>query len=210
LYIFANQKYIDRVKEKILHKATDLFLTFGVKSVTMDDIAKEMAISKKTIYTFFSTKTRLVEDTTIYLFNKINSEILTICSSGHNPIKELFLVKSLVLEHLKNEETSPQYQLQKYYPKLFDFMKQKQFDSINDCISNNLKKGIEKGFYRKNLDNNLIVRFYFIGIMGIKNVELFPMDKFGMPYLMNNLLEYHIRAIATEKGIKSLKKILKK
>jgi len=198
------------VKEKILHKATDLFLTFGVKSVTMDDIAKEMAISKKTIYTFFSTKTRLVEDTTIYLFNKINSEILTICSSGHNPIKELFLVKSLVLEHLKNEETSPQYQLQKYYPKLFDFMKQKQFDSINDCISNNLKKGIEKGFYRKNLDNNLIVRFYFIGIMGIKNVELFPMDKFGMPYLMNNLLEYHIRAIATEKGIKSLKKILKK
>ncbi len=198
------------MKEKILHKATDLFLTFGVKSVTMDDIAKEMAISKKTIYTFFSTKTRLVEDTTIYLFNKINSEILTICSSGHNPIKELFLVKSLVLEHLKNEETSPQYQLQKYYPKLFDFMKQKQFDSINDCISNNLKKGIEKGFYRKNLDNNLIVRFYFIGIMGIKNVELFPMDKFGMPYLMNNLLEYHIRAIATEKGIKSLKKILKK
>ena len=198
------------MKNKILHKAIDLFLTYGVKSVTMDDIAKEMAISKKTIYTFFSTKTRLVEDTTIYLFNKINSEILTICSSGHNPIKELFLVKSLVLEHLKNEETSPQYQLQKYYPKLFDFMKQKQFDSINDCISNNLKKGIEKGFYRKNLDNNLIVRFYFIGIMGIKNVELFPMDKFGMPYLMNNLLEYHIRAIATEKGIKSLKKILKK
>lgn len=198
------------MKEKILHKATDLFLTFGVKSVTMDDIAKELAISKKTIYTFFSTKTKIVEDTTNYLFNKINSEIITICASGQNPIKELFLVKSLVLEHLKNEETSPQYQLQKYYPKLFDSIKQKQFNSINDCISNNLKKGIDEGLYRKDLDNNLIVRFYFIGVMGIKNVELFPMDKFGMPYLMDNLLEYHIRAIATEKGLKTLQKVLKK
>ncbi len=198
------------MKEKILHKATDLFLTFGVKSVTMDDIAKELAISKKTIYTFFSTKTKIVEDTTNYLFNKINSEIITICASGQNPIKELFLVKSLVLEHLKNEETSPQYQLQKYYPKLFDSIKQKQFNSINDCISNNLKKGIDEGLYRKDLDSNLIVRFYFIGVMGIKNVELFPMDKFGMPYLMDNLLEYHIRAIATEKGLKTLQKVLKK
>ena len=198
------------MKEKILHKATDLFLTYGVKSVTMDDIAKELGISKKTIYTFFSTKTKLVEATTNFLFHKINSEIQTICSAGQNPIKELFMIKSLVLEHLKNEETSPQYQLQKYYPDLYDSIRQKQFDSIDECISKNLKKGIETGFYRKDLDINLITRFYFIGIMGIKNIDLFPKNEFGMPYLMDNFLEYHIRAIATEKGIKSLQNILKK
>jgi len=198
------------VKEKILHKATDLFLTFGVKSVTMDDIAKELAISKKTIYTYFSTKTKLVEESTFHLYYKIDSEILAICSSDHNPVKELYLVKSLILDHLKNEETSPQYQLQKYYPKLFDSIKLKQFESINNCIGNNLKKGIKEGFYRKDLDNNLIVRFYFIGIMGIKNIEIFPMNKYGMPYLMENFLEYHIRAIATEKGIKSLQKLINK
>jgi len=132
------------VKEKILHKATDLFLTYGVKSVTMDDIAKELAISKKTIYTFFSTKTKLVEATTYYLFHKINSEIQTICSLGKNPIQELFMIKTLVLEHLKNEESSPQYQLQKYYPELYVSVRQKQFDSINDCISKNLEKGIKQ------------------------------------------------------------------
>ena len=82
------------MKEKILHKATDLFLTYGVKSVTMDDIAKELAISKKTIYTFFSTKTKLVEVTTSHLFHKINSEIQSICSSGQDPVKELFMVKN--------------------------------------------------------------------------------------------------------------------
>jgi len=196
------------MKEKILKKAADLFLTYGVKSVTMDDIAKGMAISKKTIYTFFSTKTKLVEATSSYLFNRINTEIFTICSSNYDPIKEIFLVKSLVLEHLKNEETSPQYQLQKYYPKIFESIKQKQFDSVNECISSNLKKGIADGLYRKDIDINLITRLYFIGIMGIKNVELFPLDKFRMPYLMNSYLEYHIRAIATEKGLQLLKKII--
>ena len=198
------------MKEKILHKATDLFLTYGVKSVTMDDIAKELAISKKTIYTFFSTKTKLVEATTYYLFHKINSEIQTICSLGKNPIQELFMIKTLVLEHLKNEESSPQYQLQKYYPELYISVRQKQFDSINDCISKNLEKGIKNNYYRKGLDINLITRFYFIGIIGIKNIDLFPKNKFGMPYLMNNFLEYHIRAIATKKGIESLQNTLKK
>jgi AcrR family transcriptional regulator len=198
------------VEEKILHKATDLFLTYGVKSVTMDDIAKELAISKKTIYTFYSTKTKLVEASTSYLFHKINSEIQTICSLEQNAIKELFMVKTLILEHLKNEESSPQYQLQKYYPDLYDSIRQKQFDSIDECISKNLKKGIEAGFYRKDLDINLITRFYFIGVIGIKNIDLFPKNEYGMPYLMKNYLEYHIRAIATEKGIKSLQNILNK
>ena len=198
------------MKNKILHKAIDLFLTYGVKSVTMDDIAKELAISKKTIYTFFATKTKLVEATTSFLFDKINSEIISICAAGKNPVKELFLIKSLVLEHLKNEETSPQYQLQKYYPELFDSLKQKQFNTVNDCISKNLQKGMDDGYYRKDLDLNSITRFYFIGIMGLKNIELFPVDSFNMPYLMKTYLEYHIRAIATKKGIKSLQNILKK
>ncbi len=198
------------MKEEILHKATDLFLTYGVKSVTMDDIAKEMAISKKTIYNFFSTKTKLVEATTNQLFDKINFKISTICSFKHNPIKELFLVKTLLLEQLKNEETSPQYQLQKYYPKIFESIKHKQFNSVNECISTNLKRGIEEGLYREELDIDLITRLYFIGMMGIKNVELFPKEKFDMPYLMYGYLEYHMRAITTEKGLEFLKRMLEK
>lgn len=198
------------MKEKILHKSTDLFLTFGVKSVTMDDIAKEMAISKKTIYTYFSTKTKLVEAGTNFLFDKIDSEILSICSYGYNPIEELFLVKSFIMEFLKNEETSPHYQLQKYYPEIYDTIRHRQFNSVNDCMLHNIKKGIDKGYYREDLDMNLIARFYFIGTIGIKNAELFPTSEYGMPYLMESYLNYHIRAIATEKGLKSLQNIIKK
>ena len=198
------------MKEKILYKTIDLFLSFGVKSVTMDDIAGELAISKKTIYTYFSTKEKLVEAASFFAFEKINKGIFMICSLNYNPIKELYEVKSLILEQLKNEESSPQYQLHKYYPKIFETLKQKQFDSVNICISQNLKKGIEKGYYRKEVDINLITRLYFNGIMGIRNEELFPKDSFSISYLMDIYLEYHIRAIATEKGLKTLQNIIKK
>ncbi len=198
------------MKENILNKTIDLFLSYGVKSITMDDIAKEMAISKKTIYTYFSTKAKLVEAASIFAFEKINKGIFTICTSNYNPIHELYEVKSLVLEQLKNEESSPQYQLQKYYPKIFETLKQKQFDSVNSCITQNLNRGIKKGYYRKEIDINFITRIYFNGMMGIKNVELFPKNSFSVPYLMNSYLEYYIRAIATEKGLKTLQNIIKK
>ncbi len=198
------------MKEKILRKTIDLFLTFGVKSITMDDIAKELGISKKTIYTYFSTKAKLVEAASIFAFEQINKGIFSICTSNFNPIEELYSVKTLILKQLKNEKSSPQYQLQKYYPKIFEALKKKQFDSVYTCITENLKKGIEKGYYREEIDINFITRLYFNGMIGIKNEELFSKNDFSAPYLMNSHLEYHIRAIATTKGLKILENILKK
>ena len=78
------------MREKILQRATDLFLTLGFKSVTMDDLASEMGISKKTIYTHFKNKTQLVEDCTLSLFDAISQGIDFICSQGKNPIEELY------------------------------------------------------------------------------------------------------------------------
>ncbi|MCK4561333.1 MAG: TetR/AcrR family transcriptional regulator [Flavobacteriaceae bacterium] len=198
------------MKEEILKKAVDLFLNFGFKSITMDDIARDLAISKKTIYSHFSTKLKLVKASTFYVFEQVNTGICSICTVDQNPIEEIYLIKSLVMKQLKGEKSSPQYQLQKYYPKIFEALKQKQFESVNECITKNLKNGIEQGFYRKGIDINLITRLYFNGIMGIKNVELFPTDTFSNTYLMNSYLEYHIRAIATEKGLKTLNEIIKK
>jgi len=197
------------MKEKILKKAIDLFLNFGFKSVTMDDIAKELAISKKTIYSHFSTKLKLVKSATFYAFENIHSGICAICSLDENPIEEIYLIKSLVNEQLKGEKNSPQYQLQKYYPKIFKTLKQKQFESISECITDNLKRGIDQGFYRKDIDTILITKLYFNGVMGIKNVELFPTNEFSRTYLMNSYLEYHIRAIATINGINILNEIIK-
>ncbi|MCA0933209.1 TetR/AcrR family transcriptional regulator [Lutimonas saemankumensis] len=198
------------MKEKILEKASDMFLNLGFKSVTMDDIAHEMGISKKTIYAHFPTKQELVQATTFFVLEKVHDTICMVCSAKHDPIKEIFTIKTMVNDQLKNEKSSPSYQLQKYYPKIFKQLKEEQFQSLNLCIEDNLKRGIKEEYYRKGIDIDLITRFYLSGIMNLSNREFFPSETYRLPDLKDAFLEYHVRAIATEKGLKTLSNILRK
>ena len=197
------------MREKILHNAADLFLTYGFKSVTMDDISNHMGISKKTIYQHFSNKTTLVEAVSIHVFDNIACGIDLICSTKKNPIEEIFDIKQFVMEHLKDEKSSPQFQLQKYYPKIFKNLKQKQFDVMQGCVKDNLSRGVEIGLYRSNINIEFISRIYFNSMVGIKDKELFPLTHFSMNTLMEYFLEYHLRGICTEQGILILNKFIK-
>ncbi len=197
------------MKEKIIQKANDMFLSLGFKSITMDDLASEMGISKKTIYTHFQNKTKLVEATTDHLFCAISNGIDSILQENYDPIEELYAIKAFVMHHLKNEKTAPQYQLQKYYPKIHQKLKAKQFEVFQECVVDNLKRGIEKGVFRKNIDIEFISRIYFIGTTGIKDQEMFPNNRFPVAKLMDDYLEYHILGITTEKGRKILNNLIK-
>lgn len=197
------------MREKIIHKASDLFLTLGFKSVTMDDIANELGISKKTIYVHFPNKTKLVEATTLHVFETVSCGIDHICGLEKNPIEEVFEIKRFVMDHLKNEKSSPQYQLQKYYPKIFSTLKAKQFEVMQGCVMENLNRGIKLGLYRETIDIQFISRIYFNSMMILKDQELFPLKNFSMNALMENYLEYHLRGICTQKGIDYLNNYLK-
>jgi len=198
------------VKEKILQKAEELFLTFGFKSVTMDDLANKMGISKKTIYAHFNNKTQLVKETTLNVFEKISHSIDCICSLNKNPIEEIYEIKKLVLEQLKGEKSSPQYQLSKYYPEIHNSLKKKQFDIMQGCVIENITKGVSQGLYRPDINIEFISRIYFLGITGIKDEDLFPSESFKKNQLMENYLEYHLRGIVTEKGLTKLNQIINK
>lgn len=197
------------MKEKIIIKSTEMFLTLGFKSVTMDDIASEMGISKKTIYVYFPNKTKLVESVTMHMFNTIACGVEEVCTLKKNPIEEIYDIKNLIRDHLKGEKTSPQHQLQKYYPKIFESLKEKQFKIMNECVTGNLTRGLETGIYRSNLNIDFIARIYFNNMVGLKDPKLFPLKHFSMNELLENFLEYHIRGICTEKGNKILNKIIK-
>lgn len=193
------------MKEKIIQKATDLFITLGFKSVTMDDIASEMGISKKTIYAHFSNKTNLVKEVTTSLFNIISHNIDCICDENKNPIEELYDIKKMVMIHLKDEKSSPQYQLHKYYPQIAENLKVMQYEKMTDCTLQNLKKGVEQGLYRKDLDIDFISKIYFLGANGIKDDGMFPVNQFPKRTLFESYLEYHLRGIVTPKGLEILK-----
>ena len=196
------------MREKILSNAAELFLNYGFKSITMDDISNHLGISKKTIYQHFENKTKLVEAVSLYTFENISCGIETICALKKNPIEEIFDIKQFVMDHLKDEKSSPQYQLQKYYPKIFKTLKNKQFEVMQDCVQENLSRGIEQGLYRSNLNIEFISRIYFSCIVSLKDSDLFPLNNFSMNTLMDIYLEYHIRGICTEKGLLTLNKFI--
>ena len=192
------------MRDKILIGASDLFLSYGFKSVTMDDIANKMGMSKKTIYQHFTNKTKLVEATTLFVFEFISKGIDQICALEKNPIEEIYSIKQFLMEHLKDEKSSPQYQLQKYYPKIYNTLKSKQYEVMKSCVINNLNRGVELGLYRSDIHIDFIARVYFNAMLALKDKDLFPNHQFSMNMLMNNYLEYHIRGICTPKGLNNL------
>jgi AcrR family transcriptional regulator len=206
---FPNLPLRPLMREKIVLKASDLFLKLGFKSVTMDDIANEMAISKKTIYTHFKNKTALVKECTRSVMHNITSGIDEICSLNQNPIDELFEIKKFVMGKMEDDHSSPQYQLQKYYPEISESLKESHFEKMMECTRTNLRRGIEQGLYRSNLDIDFIARLYFLGIHGTKDQNLFPVEKFSTKFITEEYLEYHLRGIVTPDGFITLKKFIK-
>lgn len=194
------------MEKEILEKASELFLTLGFKSVTMDDIANELSISKKTLYKHYSNKQSLVKETTNKVHESCLEAICLITDQGYSSIKENLEIKKMFRELFKNVGTSPLFQLKKYYPKICDKVTRVQKIAFSECIRNNIKKGVAEGFYRNDLNIDVCVDFYLSLVYSIHEKEV-PHADFLV--LEHEALIYHIRAIATPEGIKELENQLK-
>ena len=194
------------MREEIVKESTTLFLKYGFKSVTMDEIAQHMRISKKTIYNHFPNKEQLVEESAIAHFEFIIDRIKTISNQAKDPIIELYQLKKEATQHLSNEKNSPQYQLQKFYPKIYVGLKKREFRELGKFFSNSIRKGINTGLFRPDLDVDFVTRIFFNGIRGISDIELFPIENYKIDHLMIVFSEYHLRAISTSEGIEKLEK----
>ena len=113
-----------------------------------------------------------------------------------------------VMNYLKNERGSTQFQLKKYYPKIFEQLEVKKFEKMHSSVEKGLKKGIKLNLFRDNIDVGFISRVYFMGMTGIRNTDVFSEEDFSKNYLMESYLEYHLRAIVTAKGLKILNKYI--
>jgi hypothetical protein len=193
------------MKEKIISKAAELFLKLGFKSVTMDDIANEMCISKKTIYKFFCNKEILIEESTEMVHQTIHESINTIAAKNYNAIKENFEIKKMFKEMFKSGENSPAYQLKKHYPEIYNTVMSREINECNTVFKQNIVKGIQQGLYRENLNIDIYVRFYYNLIFSIHGMASTEKES---QKLELEALEYHTRAMATLSGIAELEKQL--
>lgn len=194
------------MRQNILDKARQMFLNLGFKSVTMDDIANELGVSKKTLYKYFCNKQFLVEETIAQIQKSCVSTINIVTSKNFSSIKENFEIKKMFRETFRNVSGSPLFQLKKYYPKTYEKVVSNQMITVTEFVKNNVKKGIKEGVYRKDIDVDVCVNFYLSLMFAVyekerSNVELLKLEQ--------QALEYHTRAIATQKGIEELENQLK-
>jgi len=203
--LHLQSKFRRKMKEKIIKKATDMFLKLGFKSVTMDDIACEMCISKKTIYKYFSNKEKLIEEGTEVIHQKIHALMDEVVAKNLNAIEENFEIRKMFKEMFQSFDHSPAYQLKKHYPKIYEKMMANEIEDCNQMFSQNIIKGIEQGLYRQETDVESATKFYYTLIFSINENTQLESDAYK---LEGKALEYHTRAIATPTGIIELEKQL--
>lgn len=193
------------MKEKIINRAKEMFLKLGFNSITMDDIACEMCISKKTIYKYFSNKELLIEESTQLVHKEVKETIDTIIAKNYNAIEENFQIQRMFKEMFKYSETSPVYQLKRHYPEVYQKVVGYQIEICEGCFRDNILKGISEGLYRENSDVENYVKFYYTLIFSISENTALEREANNLEH---KALEYHIRAMATLAGIIELEKQL--
>lgn len=190
---------------KELNLITELFTQFGVKSLTMDDIARHLGMSKKTIYQHVKDKKELVLKC---VKHKICNNQCTIQEKSQkvdgNAIDILMEINKEVGLNLSRLHPSIMYDLQRYYPESFQVINDHKEEFIYNMILENLELGIKQGLYRENINPKLIAQVYVHMIDTMINKTKFHLPEFSLSEFHKELIRYHIRGIASNKGIEYL------
>jgi len=186
----------------IIEKAGELFKKYGIKSVSMDDIAQHLAISKKTLYNYFCDKAELVKKVVREYNCKNDIRFDEVINQKLNAIDKLLEVSRYLIEMLKEINPVIMYDLRKYYPELMKELVDDRRDHIFENIKSNIEKGISEGLYRDDMDIDIIATIYVSRMEG----AIFEGKSFKIEYdqakYFKEFFTYHIRGIASAKGIK--------
>ena len=192
------------IYEQILTTAEALFFEAGVKSTTMDDLARTMGVSKKTLYQYVDNKADLVQKVLDRHLELEAKMIEGLFASNSNAIEQMFIISRHVTSSLKKLNPSIVSDLQKYYPRAWQLIIEYKQHRIRHTIEANIAKGIEEGLYRSDVNPKIISRFYSTKADCVVDQRLFPFTEFAVIDVYNEFLDHHIRGLASEKGLKFL------
>lgn len=199
-----NQEY-----QHIIEKTSELYNQYGIKSVTMDDVARELGISKKTLYKYVANKDELVDHFVDYLTEKRKCNVDNIKNKNFNAIEELVEVNEHVIEMLKNYNPSTDYDLKKYYPDQYRKLRERRRNNMYQAVKDNIMKGKQEGFYRQELDEDIIAKVHVSRIENSFANEMFTIRELTSWRFIREMMIYHIHGIANAEGIKFFNKKLK-
>ncbi len=193
-------------KERILVKSHELFNRYGIRSVSMDDIAAQLGMSKKTLYQYYTDKDELVNAVFDIVLTDNKAHCMECSKQGENAIQEVFLSFDVVEEMLKNMNPSVLFDMQKYHPTAFKKFEEFRNGFLYRIIKANLERGIKEELYREDIDTDILSRYRLHSVLLSFNTDVFPNNKTQLFYIEQQLMDVFLFGMATSKGQKLIQK----
>jgi hypothetical protein len=193
-------------QERIVLGARELFFRHGLKSITMDDIASQLGVSKKTIYQYYKEKDALINEITAQEIGAHDQEMQHIRKQSKDSIEEILLAMKSVSQMMNRISPAVFYDMQKYYPKSWDIFRDFKMATMTDYVEENLKRGIKQELYRKELNIKIMARLRIEEVELGYNALAFPPDKFNITEVQIAMLDHFLHGIVTLKGYKLISK----
>jgi AcrR family transcriptional regulator len=188
------------MKERILAEAERLFWKYGVRSVTMEDIAHQLGISKKTIYQHFNDKEQILYQVIQDKTGRDQSEMDCMVTETSNPVEEILGVLTMIRKNTDQVSPNLLNDIKRYYPQAFALFRQYKEGQIMRSILENIQKGISQGIYRSDINPTILARLRVEQIELAFNHDLFPSDQYSMHDVQAELMHHFVRGMLTEKG----------
>jgi TetR/AcrR family transcriptional regulator, cholesterol catabolism regulator len=185
----------------IADRARGVFMKYGIRSVSMDDICRELGMSKKTLYQNFGNKSDLVNKILQQSFEDFEAHISAIRGKAQNAIDDLLEISLIIDGHMNEASLAISFDLQKFYPEIHSEYLQKRRSFVSGYLRENFEKGIKEGYYRPDLNIDLIARLYMQKIEDLHDPNFYKSDEISFDEVFHVMFENHIRGIANEKGI---------
>jgi len=202
--VYESNKAKMKIPDSILSAAFELFMNFGVRSVSMDDIAQKLGISKKTIYASVQTKEDLILQVIGSFLKLEESNIRNITSASSNAIDEIININRHILSYLRVMKPSLIFDLKKYYPECWNMIEQTHLNFIREVIEKNILRGQSEGLYRHDLLPKVISKLFITKSLMIIDEKEFSLVRNDLYELIMQLEKYHLYGIVSPAGQEKL------
>jgi AcrR family transcriptional regulator len=193
-------------KERILEKAHELFMRYGVRSVSMDDIAAQLGMSKKTLYQYYTDKEELVDAVLSEMLEKNRNECAAYRQDAENAVHEVFQAFGMIQEMFSNMNPSIVFDLEKYHPAVYKKLAHHKKVFMYQVIGQNLERGVKEELYRQEINVDVLTRFRIESMMLPFDSEIFPENRSRLVQIQEEILEHFLYGLATVKGQKLIQK----
>lgn len=193
-------------KVRIRQKADELFMKYGIRSVSMDDIANALGMSKKTIYQYFVDKDELVDAVVEADISSMQTDCLALITDAHDAIQEIFFTIDRVLEQIRNMNPMLIYDLEKFHFRGYQKFMDHKNKFLLQVIRKNMERGLAEGLYRDDLNMDIMAKFRLEAMMIPFNIDLFPPTKYSLADVSKVIIEHYVYGLASQKGYKLIVK----